>query len=125
LPSVILVFLLLLVSIVSAAIPAFGAAAGKKLLAATPPMGWNDWAHYLCGFTAKTILGNARALVSTGLAALGCDLATIDDCWLLKDRDASGNLECLTAAGPESKPQSLQVQVCGHNLATQIRSLPN
>ena len=37
----------------------------------------------------------------------------------------NGNLECLTAAGPESKPQSLEMQVCGHNLATQIWSLPN
>ena len=93
LPSVILVFLLFLVSTVSAAVPAFGAAAGKKLLAATPPMGWNDWAHYQCGFTAETILGNARALVSTGLAALGYGTVTIDDCWMLKDRDANGNLQ--------------------------------
>ena len=37
----------------------------------------------------------------------------------------NGNLQCLTAAGPESQPQSLQMQVCGHNLATQIWSLPN
>jgi alpha-galactosidase len=37
----------------------------------------------------------------------------------------NGNLQCLTAAGPESNPQSLQTQVCGHNLATQIWSLPN
>jgi alpha-galactosidase len=56
-------------------------------------MGWNDWAHYQCGFTAETILGNARALVSTGLAALGYGTVTIDDCWMLKDRDANGNLQ--------------------------------
>jgi len=37
----------------------------------------------------------------------------------------NGNLQCLTAVGVESKPQSLEVQVCGHNLATQIWSLPN
>jgi alpha-galactosidase len=53
-----------------APVPVFGAQAGdKNILAATPPMGWNDWAHYQCGYTAKTILDNARALVSTGLAA--------------------------------------------------------
>ncbi len=87
------VFLLVLIPICSAATPAFGAAGNKKPLAATPPMGWNDWAHYQCGYTAQTILDNAHALVSTGLAALGYDTVTIDDCWMQKDRDASGNLQ--------------------------------
>jgi len=67
----------------------FGA---QQRLAVTPPMGWNDWAHYQCGFTAKTILANARALVRTGLAARGYRTVTIDDCWMLKDRDAHGDL---------------------------------
>ena len=31
--------------------------------AATPPMGWNDWAHYQCDFTEQTILSNADALM--------------------------------------------------------------
>lgn len=66
------------------------AAAG---LAATPPMGWNDWAHYQCDFTAQTVLDNARALVSSGLAARGYDTVTIDDCWMGKQRDAAGNLQ--------------------------------
>jgi alpha-galactosidase len=56
-------------------------------------MGWNDWAHYQCDFTASTILANARALVRTGLAARGYDTVTIDDCWMLKDRDSRGNLQ--------------------------------
>jgi len=67
------------------------AAAGR--LAATPPMGWNDWAHYQCDYTAATILANARALVRTGLAARGYDTVTIDDCWMLKTRDSQGNLQ--------------------------------
>ena len=32
-----------------------------KVLAAIPPMGWNDWAHYQCDYTEQTILANARA----------------------------------------------------------------
>jgi alpha-galactosidase len=67
------------------------ATAGR--LAATPPMGWNDWAHYQCDYTAATILANARALVRTGLAARGYDTVTIDDCWMLKTRDSQGNLQ--------------------------------
>ena len=62
-------------------------------LAMTPPMGWNDWAHYQCDFTAQTILANARALVRTGLAARGYDTVTIDDCWMLTGRDSHGNLQ--------------------------------
>ncbi len=73
-------------------------------LANTPPMGWNDWAHYQCGFTAKTILTNARALVKTGLAARGYNTVTIDDCWMQKDRDANGNLQ----ADPQRFPQGMK-----------------
>jgi alpha-galactosidase len=62
-------------------------------LALTPPMGWNDWAHYQCGFRASTILENAKALVASGLAAAGYVTVTIDDCWMQKDRDAHGNLQ--------------------------------
>lgn len=68
-------------------------AAEAAPLAPTPPMGWNDWAHYECGFTASTILANARALVRSGLAARGYDVVTIDDCWMLKSRDSHGDLQ--------------------------------
>lgn len=68
-------------------------ARGAQRLALTPPMGWNDWAHYECDITADTILANARELVRTGLAARGYDTVTIDDCWMLKDRDRRGNLQ--------------------------------
>ncbi|HEY7890113.1 MAG TPA: ricin-type beta-trefoil lectin domain protein [Steroidobacteraceae bacterium] len=68
-------------------------ASAAPRLAMTPPMGWNDWAHYQCGFTAQTILANARALVRTGLAARGYDTVTIDDCWMLKSRDRHGDLQ--------------------------------
>ncbi|MGH8162475.1 MAG: alpha-galactosidase, partial [Gammaproteobacteria bacterium] len=63
------------------------------MLAPTPPMGWNDWAHYQCHYTAKTILANAKALVSTGLAARGYDTVTIDDCWMSRHRNAAGELQ--------------------------------
>src|ERR1700679_673256 len=66
---------------------------GAPQLALTPPMGWNDWAHYQCGFTEQTVLDNARALVATGLAARGYNTVTIDDCWMAKARDADGNLQ--------------------------------
>jgi len=84
--------------------PMFAAGAdGPQPLAAVPPMGWNDWAHYECGFTADTILSNAKALVKTGLAARGYNTVTIDDCWMQKHRDPSGDLQ----ADPQRFPQGI------------------
>jgi len=87
------------------ATPALAAPAAQGTpLALVPPMGWNDWAHYQCGFTASTILYNAHALVDRGLAAAGYNTVTIDDCWMQKDRDASGNLQ----ADPQRFPQGIE-----------------
>ncbi|MFI6470965.1 ricin-type beta-trefoil lectin domain protein [Streptomyces sp. NPDC050516] len=61
-------------------------------LAATPPMGWNNWAHYMCDISEQTVVHNADALVSKGLAAKGYNTLTVDDCWMTKSRDAAGNL---------------------------------
>ncbi|WP_234435646.1 alpha-galactosidase [Streptomyces sp. NRRL F-2747] len=61
-------------------------------LALTPPMGWNNWAHYMCDIDEATVVANADALVSSGLAAKGYDTVTVDDCWMTKSRDADGNL---------------------------------
>jgi alpha-galactosidase len=73
-------------------------------LALTPPMGWNDWAHYQCGFNAQTILDNATALVKSGLASRGYSTVTIDDCWMLKSRDVHGNLQ----PDPERFPNGMK-----------------
>ncbi|MEU8435188.1 ricin-type beta-trefoil lectin domain protein [Streptomyces sp. NPDC029216] len=61
-------------------------------LALTPPMGWNNWAHYMCDVDEAKVVANAEALVSSGLAAKGYDTVTVDDCWMLKERDARGDL---------------------------------
>lgn len=88
------------------------ATAGR--LAATPPMGWNDWAHYQCNYTAATIVANARALVRTGLAARGYDTVTIDDCWMLKTRDSQGNLQPDPRRFPQGmKPVAAAVHALG------------
>ncbi|MDJ0382731.1 ricin-type beta-trefoil lectin domain protein [Streptomyces sp. G-G2] len=61
-------------------------------LALTPPMGWNNWAHYMCDIDERTVLANADALVATGLAAKGYDTVTVDDCWMTRSRDEKGDL---------------------------------
>ncbi|MFI5617287.1 ricin-type beta-trefoil lectin domain protein [Streptomyces sp. NPDC051567] len=69
-------------------------------LALTPPMGWNNWAHYMCDIDEATVVANADALVATGLAAKGYDTVTVDDCWMTRSRDARGALVVDTAKFP-------------------------
>lgn len=61
-------------------------------LALTPPMGYNDWSYYGCGVDQAVILSQARALVRTGLSALGYVTVTTDDCWMSETRGPSGEL---------------------------------
>ncbi|MET9608475.1 ricin-type beta-trefoil lectin domain protein [Streptomyces sp. NPDC006512] len=77
---------------VPAAAPADPGATSDTPLALTPPMGWNNWAHYMCDIDEAKVVANADALVSSGLAAKGYDTVTVDDCWMRKSRDAQGNL---------------------------------
>lgn len=107
--------LLFLAFLWGAAIPGLGApSGGTKPLAATPPMGWNDWAHYQCTYTAQTILSNAKTLVSTGLANYGYVTVTIDDCWMQKDRNANGDLQADPQRFPEGmKPVAQAIHALG------------
>ncbi|MFF2250595.1 NEW3 domain-containing protein [Streptomyces sp. NPDC058142] len=74
------------------AAPAAAATTPYPNLAPTPPMGWNNWSYYGCDISEETVLANARALVSSGLAAKGYDTVTTDDCWMTHTRDADGDL---------------------------------
>lgn len=76
----------------AAAAPTGPDATSDTPLALTPPMGWNNWAHYMCDIDEAKVVANADALVSTGLAAKGYDTVTVDDCWMTKSRDADGSL---------------------------------
>jgi alpha-galactosidase len=88
--------------------------AAPPALAAAPPMGWNDWAHYQCNYTAQTIIENARALVKTGLAARGYNTVTIDDCWMHKSRDSQGDLQADPTRFPSGmKPVAQAVHALG------------
>ncbi|MFJ7962454.1 glycoside hydrolase family 27 protein [Streptomyces sp. NPDC096324] len=87
----------------TAPVQASPTATSSTPLALTPPMGWNDWAHYGCEVTEKIVTANADALVSTGLAAKGYDTVTVDDCWMTRSRNASGHL----VADPSKFPHGM------------------
>jgi alpha-galactosidase len=67
-------------------------AAPGVTLAATPPMGFNDWNAFGCDVSAALIEETADVLVSSGLADLGYRYVNIDDCWSLRERGADGRL---------------------------------
>jgi Alpha galactosidase A/Alpha galactosidase C-terminal beta sandwich domain len=47
----------------------------------TPVMGWSGWSFLRLGADTAQVEGEAKALVSTGLAKAGYDYANIDDGW--------------------------------------------
>ncbi|MFC9331209.1 ricin-type beta-trefoil lectin domain protein [Kitasatospora sp. NPDC057015] len=86
-----------------------GAPTGSPL-AVTPPMGWNNWAHYGCaannpytghvGPSEALFHTVADNLVSSGLATKGYTTVTVDDCWMARSRSADGQLAADTARFP-------------------------
>src|SRR6185437_5693658 len=58
-------------------------------LARTPPMGWNSWNHFRLNISDATIREQARAMVSSGMAAAGYKYVVIDGGWE-GNHDANG-----------------------------------
>jgi alpha-galactosidase len=78
-----------LMAIFIGAWPAAQAYAQALRMAATPPMGWNDWYQYECKVSDAIVRANADKLVSTGMRDAGYQYVNIDDCWQ-GNRDARG-----------------------------------
>lgn len=69
-----------------------------------PVMGYDSWYVDHCGTSQNRVLAEARALVSTGLAAAGYKTVIVDDCWMATLRTASGQLTWNKAAFPDGIP---------------------
>ncbi len=63
-------------------------------LAATPPMGFNNWnsTHCRAEFDESMVKSIADIFVAKGLKAAGYQYVNLDDCWALPQRDAAGKL---------------------------------
>jgi alpha-galactosidase len=72
------------VALAGAAGPAPASPAGRAA-AGPPPMGWSSWSYLRRDPTAAGIEAQARALVSSGLAARGYRYVNIDDFWMACD----------------------------------------
>jgi alpha-galactosidase len=54
---------------------------GVRMLAATPPMGWNSWNVFGEHIDEAKILGTAHALVDSGMRDAGWEYVMLDDGW--------------------------------------------
>ena len=70
----------------------------------TPPMGWNSWNTFGENISEELLMETADAMVSTGLKDAGYEYVVIDDCWALRERDASGKM----VADPAKFPHGMK-----------------
>jgi alpha-galactosidase len=54
---------------------------GVRVLASTPPMGWNSWNVYGDAIDEQKILGIADAMVDSGMRDVGWEYVMLDDGW--------------------------------------------
>lgn len=62
-------------------------------LVPTPPMGWNSWNYFQRNINEQLIMGEADALVASGMKDAGYEYINLDDCWMALERDKDGNLQ--------------------------------
>ncbi|HEX8322984.1 MAG TPA: glycoside hydrolase family 27 protein [Tepidisphaeraceae bacterium] len=57
-----------------------------------PPMGWNSWNTFQTRIDEQLIRDTAEAMIKTGMRDAGYVYINLDDGWMERERDASGNL---------------------------------
>jgi alpha-galactosidase len=85
-------FLCLVILLLVPVANAQNAKSGSKVLAATPPMGWNSWDSYGRTLNEDTIKANANWMAKN-LKRFGWEYVVVDEGWYLTDLDARGNDE--------------------------------
>ena len=57
-----------------------------------PPMGWNSWNTFGENINEEVVMQTADYIAESGLKECGYEYVIIDDCWSLRERDASGEI---------------------------------
>lgn len=76
-------------------------------IALRPPMGWNSWNVFQTNINESMIRDIADKMVSSGMKDAGYTYIVLDDGWMRKTRDSSGNL----VADPEKFPSGMKALV--------------
>lgn len=67
-----------------------------------PPMGWNSWNAFNTDIDEAKILGSAKRMVDSGLAAKGYRYLNLDDGWWLKRRSSDNRILIRTDRFPSA-----------------------
>lgn len=67
-----------------------------------PPMGWNSWNAFASDIDEAKLMGSARVIVDSGLAAKGYRYVDLDDGWWLKRSLPDGRIVIRTANFPSA-----------------------
>ncbi|KAE8149942.1 putative alpha-galactosidase A [Aspergillus avenaceus] len=70
----------------------------------TPPMGFNNWARFMCDLNETLFTDTADAMSSNGLLAAGYKRINLDDCWMNYQREENGSLAWNTTKFPRGLP---------------------
>lgn len=76
----------------------------ERVLAATPPMGWNSWNAFEAAIDDQKIRAIADAMKSSGMRDAGYVYLVLDDGWMAKERDGNGRL----MADPHKFPDGMK-----------------
>ena len=65
---------------------------GDRMIALTPPMGWNSWNCWALSVSQEKVMSSAQALLDKGLADYGYCYMNIDDGWEAAKRNPDGTI---------------------------------
>ena len=65
---------------------------GERMMALTPPMGWNSWNCWALSVSQEKVMSSAQALIDKGLADYGYCYMNIDDGWEAETRNPDGTI---------------------------------
>ncbi len=65
---------------------------GDRMIALTPPMGWNSWNCWALSVSQEKVMSSAQALLDKGLADYGYCYMNIDDGWEAEKRNPDGTI---------------------------------
>ena len=66
-----------------------------------PAMGYNSWNAFQCDYNASMLEAQAKVMHDRGLVAAGYHIFNFDDCYALKERNATGHIVEDPAKFPE------------------------
>lgn len=72
---------------------AVGQAAADVEVLPTPPMGYNNWARFMCDLNETLFMDTADAMVDKGLLDAGYNRINLDDCWMTTERHENGSVK--------------------------------